>query len=315
MAKILITGGAGFIGSHIAEALCSDENKVTIFDNLSTGFEHNFAAFRDRIEFIEGDLRDAAAVAAAVAGKDYVFHEAALASVPRSIADPVTTNEVNVGGTLNVLVAARDAKVKRVIYAASSSAYGNAEVSPKHEGITPNPLSPYAVTKLVGEQYCRAFSEVYGLETLAIRYFNVFGPRQDPDSPYAAVLPIFTDCLLRGDAPTIDGDGEQTRDFTYVANVVEGNLQAMRAKRTSGQTVNVACGGSYSINYLFSEIKRQLGSDVEAVHGPTRLGDVAHSCADISLARELLGYAPVVSFEEGLRRTVDWYRMAAEVAG
>ncbi len=315
MAKVLVTGAAGFIGSHIAEALVNDGNEVTIFDNLSTGYKHNFADFQDKVTFIEADLRDVPAVQAAVAGKDYIFHEAALASVPRSVVDPVSTNDVNINGTLNVLVAARDAKVKRVIYAASSSAYGNTEVSPKHEKLATGPLSPYAVTKLVGEQYCRAFFEVYGLETLCIRYFNVFGPRQDPDSAYAAVLPIFVDHILKGEAPIIDGNGEQTRDFTFVGNVVAGNMKAMQAEKTAGQTVNVACGGSFSINYLYDQVRSQLGSDVAAIHGPKRLGDVDHSMADISLARELIGYEPVVTFEEGLRRTIEWYRAAAEVAG
>jgi nucleoside-diphosphate-sugar epimerase len=315
MAKILVTGGAGFIGSHIAEALSRDGNEVAIFDNLSTGYEHNFADFRERITFIKGDLRDATAVNAAVSGKDYIFHEAALASVPRSVDDPVTSNDNNVNGTLNVLVAAKEAQVKRVIYAASSSAYGNSDVSPKHEKLNPDPLSPYAVTKLVGEQYCRAFSEVYGLETLSIRYFNVFGPRQDPNSAYAAVLPIFAGHLLKGESPTIDGDGEQTRDFTFVANVVEGNIKAMQAEKTAGQSVNVACGGSFSINYLYAQVQKQLGTKIAAVHGPCRLGDVEHSMANISLARELIGYEPVVTFEEGLERTVEWYRSTAEVTG
>ncbi|MDP6418637.1 MAG: SDR family oxidoreductase [Candidatus Krumholzibacteria bacterium] len=308
MAKVLITGGAGFIGSHLAEALLEDGNSVEIFDNLSTGHLSNLEAFRDRITFTEADLRDASAVSSSVAGKDYVFHEAALASVPRSVKDPLASNDVNVNGTLNLLIAARDAGVRRVIYAASSSAYGNTEVSPKHEALPSNPLSPYAVTKLVGEQYCRAFYEVYGLETLSIRYFNVFGPRQDPDSPYSAVIPIFASHVLDGKSPTIHGDGEQTRDFTYVKNVVAGNMRAMAAENVRGETVNVACGGSYSVNYLFRSICDYYGSSMKAKYSDSRPGDVRDSCADISKARELLSYEPVASFEEGLKATLDWYR-------
>jgi len=311
MAKIMITGGAGFIGSHIAEALVADGNEVVIFDNLSTGHLSNLDGFRDKVTFVEADFRDPDAVGQAMVGCDYVFHEGALASVPRSVKDPVTSNEVNVTGTLNVLQAARANGVKRVIYAGSSSAYGNTEVSPKHEGLVPQPLSPYAVTKLVGEHYCRAFAEVYGLQTLSIRYFNVFGPRQDPDSPYAAVLPIFTRQMLEGTSPLIDGDGKQTRDFTFVANVVAGNLKAMEAPETAGQSVNVACGGSYSVIYLFEQVREMLGLDIEPTFGPKRLGDVDHSQADISRARDLIGYEPVVSFEEGLRKTVEWYRATA----
>lgn len=311
MAKILVTGGAGFIGSHIVAALVADGNAVVVLDNLSTGHESNLAEQRDRIQLVVGDLRDAAAVGRAAQGCDYVFHEAALASVPRSVKDPLATNDVNVTGTLNVLEAARAAGVRRVIYAGSSSAYGNVEVSPKHEGLTPQPMSPYAVSKLAGEHYCHAFSAVYGLETLSIRYFNVFGPRQDPDSPYAAVLPLFVRELLAGRAPLIDGDGKQTRDFTYVDNVVAGNLKAMAAAKTAGETVNVACGGSYSVRYLFEQIRAQLGVECTPVFGPRRAGDVDHSQADISRAQALIGYAPVVSFEEGLRRTVAWYQGTA----
>lgn len=311
MAKIMVTGGAGFIGSHIAEALVADGNEVVILDNFSTGHERNLADFRSKVTVHEADLRDTEAVGKACLGCDYVFHEAALASVPRSVKDPVTSNAVNVGGTLNVLEAARAAGVKRLIYAGSSSAYGNTEVSPKHEELVPRPLSPYAVSKLAGEHYCRAYAEVYGLETLSIRYFNVFGPRQDPDSPYAAVLPIFTAKLLAGESPRIDGDGGQTRDFTYVANVVAGNLCAMRAQATAGESVNVACGGSYSVLYLFEQIRDLLGLSIDAEFGPRRAGDVDHSQADIGLARALIGYEPVMSFEEGMRRTVEWYRSEA----
>jgi UDP-glucose 4-epimerase len=311
MARILVTGGAGFIGSHLTEALVADGNQVSVFDNFSTGREENLADCRARITLVPGDLRDEKAVGEAVAGQDFVFHEAALASVPRSVKDPLTTNAVNVTGTLHVLDAARRARVRRVIYAGSSSAYGNSEVSPKHEGLPTAPLSPYAVSKLVGEHYCRAFTEVYGLDTLSIRYFNVFGQRQDPDSPYAAVIPIFAAKLLAGEAPTIDGDGSQTRDFTYVANVVAGNLKALAVEHTRGETVNVACGGNTSVLELFEGIRKLLGSEIRAEFGPRRAGDVLHSSADISRARALLGYAPSVDFDEGLRRTIHWYRAKA----
>ncbi len=308
MAKVLITGGAGFIGSHLAEALVAQGDDVTVFDNLSTGYEHNLESVRGAVNFVEGDLRRPDEIGKAMVGQDYVLHEAALASVPRSVADPVGSHDNNANGTLNLLVAAREAGVKRVVYAGSSSAYGDSEITPKHEEITPKPLSPYAVAKLVGEHYCRAFWEVYGLETLTIRYFNVFGPRQDPDSPYAAVLPIFLSHLLRGESPTIDGDGSHTRDFTYVANVVEGNLKALSAPKTQGETVNVACGGSYSVLYLYEQIKQTLGVDIEPNFGPKRAGDVPHSSANIDKAGELIGYKPVVSFEEGLARTIEWYQ-------
>jgi len=308
MARILITGGAGFIGSHLAEALVAQGDSVTIYDNLSTGYMNNLEPVLGRVEFVEADLRDPEAIGTAMRGQDFVFHEAALASVPRSVSDPVGCHENNATGTLNLLIAAREAGVKRVIYAGSSSAYGDTEVSPKHEELTPGPMSPYAVAKLVGEHYCRAFWEVYGMDTLTIRYFNVFGPRQDPDSPYAAVLPIFLSHLLRGEAPTIDGDGSHTRDFTYVDNVVAGNLKALSAERTEGNVVNVACGGSYSVQYLYEQILKTLGLDIKAKYGPKRPGDVPHSSANIDKARGLIGYEPVVSFEDGLARTIEWYK-------
>ncbi len=308
MARVLISGGAGFIGSHLAEALVAQGDDVTVIDNLSTGYEHNLESIRGKIKFVNGDLRRPDEIAAAMAGQDYVLHEAALASVPRSVDDPVGSHDNNANGTLNLLVAARDAGVKRVVYAGSSSAYGDTEITPKHEEIMPKPLSPYAVAKLVGEHYCRAFWEVYGLETLTIRYFNVFGERQDPDSPYAAVLPIFLAHLLRGESPVIDGDGSHTRDFTYVANVVAGNLKALAAPKTQGQTVNVACGGSYSVLYLYEQIRKTLGLDIEPKFGPKRPGDVPHSSANIDRARELIGYEPVMTFEDGLARTIQWYQ-------
>ncbi len=307
MAKVLITGGAGFIGSHIAAALVEAGDEVRILDDFSTGFQRNVeAAGVD--EVLRASVSDLTKVREAVKGCDYVFHEAALASVPRSVKDPLASNSVNVAGTLNVLVASRDEGVKRVIYAASSSAYGDSEVLPKVETMRERPKSPYAVAKLAGEQYVSVFAEVYGMETLAIRYFNVFGPRQDPDSPYAAVIPLFLDALLKGEAPTIHGDGEQSRDFTYVENVVHANLLALRAPKLSGEVVNVALGDRVTLNELYARLAKLVGSSIEPVHGPVRTGDVRHSQADISRAQELLGYEAKVPFEEGLRRTVEWYR-------
>ncbi len=314
MAKVLITGGAGFIGSHIAAALVEAGDEVRILDDFSTGFERNVeAAGVD--EVFRASVTELEKVREAVKGCDYVFHEAALASVPRSVKDPLASNAVNVAGTLNVLVASRDEGVKRVIYAASSSAYGDSEVLPKVETMRERPKSPYAVAKLAGEQYVSVFAQVYGMETLAIRYFNVFGPRQDPDSPYAAVIPLFLDALLKGEPPTIHGDGEQSRDFTYVENVVHANLLALRAPKLSGEVVNVALGDRVTLNELYARLARLVGSSLDPVHGPVRTGDVRHSQADISRARELLGYEAQIPFDEGLRRTVEWYRASQETQG
>jgi UDP-glucose 4-epimerase len=314
MAKVLITGGAGFIGSHIAAALVQAGDEVRILDDFSTGFQSNVeAAGVDKV--FRASVVDLDRVREAVEGCDYVFHEAALASVPRSVKDPLSSNAVNVSGTLNVLVASRDAGVKRVIYAASSSAYGDSEVLPKVETMRERPKSPYAVAKLAGEQYVSVFAQVYGMQTLAIRYFNVFGPRQDPDSPYAAVIPIFLDSLLKGEAPTIHGDGEQSRDFTYVENVVHANLLALRAPKLSGEVVNVALGDRVTLNELYARLAKLAGSEIEPVHGPVRTGDVRHSQADISRARELLDYEAQVPFDEGLRRTVEWYRASRGTSG
>jgi nucleoside-diphosphate-sugar epimerase len=307
LATVLITGGAGFIGSHIASALVAQGDSVRIFDDLSTGYRRNLEAVPEA-QFIEGSVTDADAVAKAVAGCDYVFHQAALASVPRSIKDPVANNHVNVTGSLNVLVACRDADVKRVVYAASSSAYGDSERLPKVETMPTAPKSPYAVAKLAAENYMSAFAAVYGMETLSIRYFNVFGPRQDPTSQYAAVIPIFIDALLDGLAPTIDGDGEQSRDFTYIENVVHANLLALSAPRLGGEVVNVALGGRITLNELYGQLAAILESDIAPVHGEPRPGDVRHSQADIGKAVELLGFAPKISVEEGLKQTVAWYR-------
>ena len=310
MARILITGGAGFIGSHIGVALRAQGDDVRVLDDLSTGHESNLEAIGPGLDFVRGSVTDPAVVAAAVEGCDYVYHEAALASVPRSVKEPVASNDANVCGTLNVLVAARDAGVKRFVYAASSSAYGDTEVLPKVEDMPVQPKSPYAVAKLAGEHYVSAFAGCYGMQTLSIRYFNVFGPRQDPDSPYAAVIPIFADALLAGKAPTIHGDGEQSRDFTYIDNVVSANLKALTAPKLAGEVVNVALGKRTTLNELYRMIQEILGTDIDAQYGPTRAGDVKHSEAAIGRAESLLGYETLVGVEDGIRRTIEWYRTA-----
>ena len=305
MGICLVTGGAGFIGSHIAERLVREGHEVRVLDGLATGKRENIAGIAGRVTFIEGDLRDAAAVKEAVRGAEVVFHEAALGSVPRSLDDPATTNAVNVTGTLNVLIAAKDAKVRRVVYASSSSVYGPSKEFPQREDHPTRPVSPYAVSKLAGENYAVAFAKSLGLETVALRYFNVFGPRQDPASIYAAVIPRFITALREGRPLTIHGDGEQSRDFTYVENVVSANLLAARAEGVSGEVFNIACGGSLSVNTLARKLCAILGKEFKADYGPARPGDVRRSCADISKARRLLGYEPRVGFEEGLKRTVD----------
>lgn len=308
MATYLVTGGAGFIGSHLVEELVRRGEQVRVVDNLSTGRAENLAPWREDIEFLEGDLSDPAVAQRAVEGVDYVLHQAALPSVPRSVEDPRASHEANVTGTLNLLLAARDAGVKRVVYAGSSSAYGDTPTLPKHEAMPPAPLSPYAASKLAGEYYCRVFHKVYGLETVVLRYFNIFGPRQDPTSQYAAVIPKFITALLRGDPPTIYGDGEQSRDFTYVRNVVEANLLACTAPAAVGEVINVATGTRFTINELFARLRELCGCEVEPLYAPPRPGDVRHSQADIGKAERLLGYRPVVSFREGLKLTVDWFR-------
>ena len=310
MARYLVTGGAGFIGSNIAEELVSLGEEVVVFDNLSTGHEGNIEHIRQDITFVKGDIRNASEVRKALNGVDYVLHQAALASVPRSIDDPLLVNEVNVGGTLTVLDESRHASVKCVVYAASSSAYGDSEVLPKREDMLPAPLSPYAVSKLVGEHYCSVYSEVYGLPTISIRYFNVFGPRQDPASQYAAVIPIFISHLLDGKAPTIYGDGEQSRDFTYVGNIVKANIMAAKSDKAAGQSVNIACGGRFTLNELYRMLCELIGVSIDPVYADPRQGDVKHSHADISMAEELLGYSVETDFEEGLKRTVEWYRQS-----
>ena len=310
MARYLVTGGAGFIGSNIAEKLVGLGEDVVVFDNLSTGHEGNIEHIAKDIRFVKGDIRNASEVRMALEGVDYVLHQAALASVPRSIDDPVLVNEVNVGGTLTVLEESRHASVKGVVYAASSSAYGDSEVLPKVEDMLPAPLSPYAVSKLVGEHYCSVYSKVYGLPTVSIRYFNVFGPRQDPESQYAAVIPIFITHLLDGKAPTIYGDGEQSRDFTYVGNVVKANIMAAQWDKAAGQVINVACGGRFTLNEIYGMLRELIGEKIDPIYADTRQGDVKHSHADISMAEELLGYSVETGFEEGLKRTVDWYRQS-----
>ena len=306
--KILVTGGAGFIGSHLVDRLVHDGHQVRVLDDLSNGSEANLAQSAGRAEFIKGDIRDRAAVDRAVNGVAAVFHEAALGSVSRSVETPDVSNAVNVNGTLNVLMAARDAGVRRVVYASSSSAYGDTPTLPKHEEMPTVPSSPYGVTKLAAELYCRVFWNVYKLETFSLRYFNVFGPRQNPKSLYAAVVPLFAMRLLEGKAPTVFGDGEQTRDFTYVDNVVEANVLALKAEKGFGQAMNVAGGGRYSVNDLIQRLQKLTGCNVAPEYAARRAGDIRDSYADIEKARGLTGYAPVVGFDEGLRRTVESLR-------
>lgn len=311
MAHYLVTGGAGFIGSHLVEELVRRGERVRVVDSLVTGHRENLSTVAGRIEFIEGDLADAEVAASAAAGADYVLHQAAIPSVPRSVAEPVFCHRANVDATLNLLVAARDAGVKRLVFAGSSSVYGNVAVLPTHEDLPLDPLTPYALQKLMGEQYLRLFTALYGLETVSTRYFNVFGPRQDPSSPYSGVISVFIRALLDGRTPTIYGDGEQTRDFTYVANVVDGVLKACHAPGIAGQVINVATGGRVSLNALFATLRSLTGATAAPAHGPARTGDVRHSQADIGRARALLGYAPSIEFDEGLARTLDWARQVS----
>ena len=310
MAHYLVTGGAGFIGSHLAEALTARGDRVRVVDSLITGKRRNLDGVPGA-EFIEGDLANLEVARRAVAGVDFVLHQAAIPSVPRSVQDPIASNRANIDASVNVLVAARDAGVKRLVYAGSSSAYGNTPTLPKQEDMPTAPLSPYALQKLVAEQYAAMFTRLYGLETVTIRYFNVFGPRQDPSSPYSGVISLFISALAEGRRPTIYGDGEQTRDFTYVANVVDGVLRACAAPGASGTVINVATGGRISLNALFRTLRDILGVRVEPIYAEPRAGDVRDSQADITRARTLLGYEPTVSLEEGLRKTVEWYRESA----
>ncbi len=308
MAFYLVTGGAGFIGSNLVEALLAQGHRVRVLDNFSTGRKENLAAFQDRIEVITGSLTQLDTCQKAVEGTDYVLHQGALPSVPKSIELPVESNEANITGTVNILVAARDAGVKRVVFAASSSAYGNTETLPKIESMAPSPLSPYALQKYAGELYMKIFYETYGLETVALRYFNIFGPRQDPTSFYSAVIPKFITMLLKGEAPTIFGDGKQSRDFTYIDNVVQANIKAATAdKRSAGQVMNIACGERIDLNELASVIGEILGKKITPKYEPERMGDVKHSLADIDRAKDLIGYDPAVKFADGIQKTIDWY--------
>jgi len=314
MRTVLVTGGAGFIGSHLATALVQRGDRVRVLDNLCTGFRRNLSEVADEIEFVEGDIADPRAVAKAVAGVECVFHQAALASVPLSVERPLDTNQACVTGTLNVLEQARRAGVRRVVYAGSSAAYGDRPSSSKRESDLPMVLSPYAAAKLAGEHYCEAFFHTHGLETVCLRYFNVFGPRQDPHSPYSAVIPLFITRILSGGQPTIYGDGLQSRDFTYVDNVVQGNLLAATASGAAGKTLNIADGRSTTLLQLVACLRQLLQTEVTPVHAPPRVGDVRESLADITQARSLLGYEPVVGFEEGLARSIDYYRSIASGA-
>jgi nucleoside-diphosphate-sugar epimerase len=308
MEKFLVTGGAGFIGSNICRRLVAEGCRVRVVDNLLTGKRSNLAPIMDKIEFVEADMGVPEVAQSVVKGIDVILHEGALPSVPRSVDDPALTHQHCVDATFTLLLAARDAGVKRFVYAASSSAYGDTPTLPKVEAMAPNPLSPYAVGKLVGEYYCSVFAKVFGLQTIALRYFNVFGPGQDPASQYAAAIPAFVTAILRNQPPTIYGDGEQSRDFTYVDNVVQANLLAARAKETHGEVINVACGEAVTVNAIIGMINQLLGKNVKPLYAPARAGDVKHSLADITAARKLIGFEPVVLFREGLEKSIDWYR-------
>jgi nucleoside-diphosphate-sugar epimerase len=308
MSVFLVTGGAGFIGSHLVDRLVQRGHRVRVLDNFETGKHQNLADAMNRIDLVEGDVRNWETVQKALRDAAVVFHLAALGSVPRSVNDPLTTDQVNVRGTLNLLVAAREAKAKRFVFSSSSSVYGETAVVPQHEAQPCKPISPYGVTKLAGEQYCRVFWHTYGVQTICLRYFNVFGPRQDPASQYAAAIPRFVSRLLRNEPPIIFDDGEQSRGFTYVDDVVDANLLAAAIPEARGQAVNISAGSSVTVNQVVRELRALLGKDIEPVYAPARPGDIRHSLADIAAARQLLGYEPRVDFQEGLRRSIDWYR-------
>jgi len=312
MANVLVTGGAGFIGSNLTEALLQRGHFVRVLDDFSTGKRENLIFNKEypSPEIVKGDIRDLHTCQKAIKGMEYIFHQAALPSVQRSVEDPKTSNEVNTGGTLNILLVAREEKVKRVIYASSSSIYGDTPTLPKHEEMTSDPLSPYALQKYIGEQYCRLFYQLYGLETISLRYFNIFGPKQDPNSIYSAVIPKFIDALLHDRPPIIFGDGEQSRDFTYIENVVQANLLAMSAKHVQGEVVNIACGKRTSLNHLLNVLKRILESKLTPLYQEPRQGDVKHSLADIRKGKEILNYEPTVGVEMGLEKTVDFFQKA-----
>jgi nucleoside-diphosphate-sugar epimerase len=310
--RYVVTGGAGFIGSNTVDELVKRGHSVVVLDDLSAGKEENLAEVRNKITFIKGSITDIEVVRKAMHEAEYVLHLAARTSVPRSVKDPIESNRINIDGTLNVLVAARDAKVKRIVFAASSSAYGETPTLPKVESMRPMPISPYGITKFVGELYLQVFGRCYGLENVCLRYFNVFGPRQDPGSPYSGVLAKFCSAFLEETQPVIFGDGEHTRDFTYVENAVQANLLACEAPNVTGKVFNVGVGGRVSLNQVIELLGKISGTRLEAKHEPSRDGDIRDSQADISQARELLGYDPQVTFEEGLRRTFEWYRTVSQ---
>lgn len=308
MTKFLVTGGAGFIGSNICKELISQGCFVRVVDNLLTGKKRNLASIIDKIDFIQADMGDAEVAQSATKDIDVVLHQGALASVPRSVDDPAATHRHCVDATFTLLLAARDAGIKRFVYAASSSAYGDTPTLPKVETMTPMPLSPYAAAKLVGEYYCSVFYQVFGLETISLRYFNVFGPHQDPASQYAAAIPAFVTAILKDDPPTIYGDGEQSRDFTYIDNVVEANLLAARAEQTKGEVINIACGEAVTVNEIIALINELVGKNIKPIYTDPRPGDVKHSLADITLAEKLIDYKTKVPFKQGLKLAIDWYR-------
>jgi len=307
MAKYVVTGGAGFIGSHIVDELIRREQEVKVIDNFSTGKRDNVATFANRAEIITVDISQSQDLAGIFSGVDYVIHQAAIPSVPKSVLDPVGSHDTNVNGTLNVLLAARDAGVKRVVYASSSSLYGDSPTLPKHEEMMPNPISPYGAQKLFGEIYCQVFTRSYRLETVSLRYFNVFGPRQDATSQYSGVLAKFIPAVLQNKQPVIYGDGLQSRDFTFVRNVVEANLLACTVPGIGGEAMNVACGDRITVNEMLSQVNQITGKDIKAIFEPPRVGDIKHSQADVRRAESKMKYKPVVSFSEGLRRTIEWY--------
>ena len=308
MEKFLVTGGAGFIGSNICAKLINQDSFVRVVDNLITGKKSNLADILNRIEFIEADMGDENVAREAMKDIDVVLHQGALSSVPRSVDDPAATHKHCVDATFTLLLAARDAGIKRFVYAASSSAYGDTPTLPKVESMPPGPLSPYAAAKVVGEYYAKVFYEVYGLETVSLRYFNIFGPHQDPASQYAAAIPAFVTAILKDEKPTIFGDGEQSRDFTYIDNVVEANLLAAKAEHTAGEVLNIACGRAVTVNQIIEIINELLGKNIKPLYTDPRPGDVKHSLADITLARKTIGYKPTVQFKQGLQLAIDWYR-------
>lgn len=307
MGLALVTGGAGFIGSNMVRYLLGKGETVRVLDNFETGKRENMDEVIDEIEMIEGDIREPATAQRCAAGADIVYHLAALGSVPRSIKDPRTTHEVNVTGTFNMLEASRDAQVKRFIFASSSSVYGQSEVLPQHEELLPAPISPYGASKAMGELYCKAFRETYQLETISLRYYNVFGPRQDPNSQYAAAIPLFVSALLRDRPPTIFDDGEQTRGFTHIDNVLEANWKAATVSEVRGESINISTATAVSVNTVVNIIKELLQKDIAPIYAPPRTGDIRHSLADVSKAKQLIGYETTVSFEEGIRKAIDWY--------